>query len=181
MPSSRATIAAGTRPPRVTQTIAWNGPAPASRHASARASRWNWSHETGKAFCGCGCGCSSGCAIVLPNRKRAGGLLAHVEHEIEPCGEPVPSLRHSHHQLAAEQPVAAVHRLVRKVELSGEHASLRGLHLDVVVAGAGGGGGRRGGARGGAGPRGRGQRSPVTKAGNVVLPTVGGLPEDGGL
>src|SRR5262249_11667385 len=136
MPSSRATIAAGTSPPRVTQTIAWNGPAPASRPASARASRWDLCHETGKAFCGCGCGCSSGCAIVPPtDRLGRSGVLAHVEHEIEPCGEPVAGLRHSHHQLAAEQSVAAVHRLVRKVELSGEHASLRRLHLDVVVAG----------------------------------------------
>src|ERR1700758_5551290 len=133
MPSSRATIAAGTRPPRVPQTIAGTGPAPASRQARARASRWNWSHETGKAFCGCGCACSSGCAIVLPKRKRAGGLLAHVEHEIEPCGEPVAGLRHSHHQLAAEQTVAAVHRLVRGVELGGGHASLRRLHPYVVV------------------------------------------------
>ena len=47
---SRATIAAGTRPPRVMATMALNGPAEASRQASARASRWNWSHETGKAF-----------------------------------------------------------------------------------------------------------------------------------
>src|SRR5688572_12198597 len=50
--SSRATIAAGTSPPRVMQTTAWNGPDPDSRHASARASRWNWSHETGNAFSG---------------------------------------------------------------------------------------------------------------------------------
>src|SRR5215213_244640 len=42
---------AGTSPPRVMQTIASNGPAPARRQASARASRWNWSQETGKAFC----------------------------------------------------------------------------------------------------------------------------------
>ena len=48
--SSRATIAAGTRPPRVMATMALNGPAAASRQASARASRWNWSHETGKAL-----------------------------------------------------------------------------------------------------------------------------------
>ena len=48
--SSRAMIAAGTRPPRVTATIASNGPEPARRQASARASRWNWSQETGKAF-----------------------------------------------------------------------------------------------------------------------------------
>src|SRR5215210_4990640 len=51
VPSSRATIAAGTSPPRVMHTIASKGPAPASRQASARASRWNWSQETGKAFC----------------------------------------------------------------------------------------------------------------------------------
>src|SRR5271169_6240204 len=56
--SSRATIAAGTRPPRVMATIALNGPDEASRQANARASRWNWSHETGKAlsrgeFTGC--------------------------------------------------------------------------------------------------------------------------------
>src|ERR1700756_4629069 len=48
--SSRATIAAGTRPPRVMATIALNGPDEASRQAKARASRWNWSHETGKAL-----------------------------------------------------------------------------------------------------------------------------------
>src|SRR5947209_310560 len=52
MPSSRATIAAGTSPPRVIVTIASNGPAPLSRHASARESRWNWSHDTGKIFVG---------------------------------------------------------------------------------------------------------------------------------
>src|SRR3954467_10815655 len=51
MPGSRATMAAGTRPPLVTHTMASNGPAPASRQASARASRWNWSQDTGKAFC----------------------------------------------------------------------------------------------------------------------------------
>jgi hypothetical protein len=39
VPSSRATIAAGTSPPRVTVTIASNGPTPLSRQASARASR----------------------------------------------------------------------------------------------------------------------------------------------
>src|SRR5262249_57111805 len=124
MPGAGETSAAGTSPDRVPQTIAGSGPPPASRHASARASRWNWSHETGKAFCGCGCGCSSGCAIVFPDRK-GWGVLAHVEHKIEPRDEAVTSLGHSHHQLAAEQSVAAVHRLVRKIELGGEHALLR--------------------------------------------------------
>src|SRR5580704_1106814 len=76
MPSSRATIAAGTRPPRVMLTIASNGPAPLSRQASARESRWNWSHDTGKIFSGAGIGafdcCGSGIAIPslsLPLRK----------------------------------------------------------------------------------------------------------------
>src|SRR5262249_16829016 len=168
MPSSRATMAAGTRPPRVTHTIAWNGPAPASRQASARASRWNWSQETGKAFCGCGWDCGSGCAMNLPRglnsprvlvpRTRSShtfcgkhdcelrvqrgtriiellvsldsefrkpgcrtndanfgiGTLAQIEHEIEPRREAVPSLRHTHQQLAPEQAVAAVGRFVRE-------------------------------------------------------------------
>ena len=45
----RATMAAGTSPPRVMRTR-WpsNGPLSASRQASARASRWNWSQETGR-------------------------------------------------------------------------------------------------------------------------------------
>src|SRR5215475_16228867 len=49
-PSSRATIAAGTRPPRVMATTAWNGPTSLSRQVSARQSRWNWSQDTGNAF-----------------------------------------------------------------------------------------------------------------------------------
>ena len=52
--SSRATIAAGTSPPRVMQTSASNGPASCSRQASARKSRWNWSQDTGKIFSGRG-------------------------------------------------------------------------------------------------------------------------------
>src|SRR5215471_10063739 len=129
MPSSRATIAAGTRPPRVTQTIAWNGPAPASRHTSARASRWNWSHETGKAFCGC----CSGCAMTFGPPP-----LPHVEHEIEPRGKAVAGIGHAHHQLAAKEAVAAVRRLVREIELRGEQRPLRRLHLEMVVAGSAG-------------------------------------------
>jgi hypothetical protein len=52
--SSRATIAAGTSPPRVMATMASNGPASCSRQASARESRWNWSHDTGKILSGRG-------------------------------------------------------------------------------------------------------------------------------
>src|SRR5215469_13104301 len=48
MSSSRATIAAGTSPPRVTATMPANGPSPATRHASARQSRWISSQLTGK-------------------------------------------------------------------------------------------------------------------------------------
>src|SRR5205823_14890840 len=58
--------------------------------------------------------------------------------QIEPRGEAVAGLGHAHHQLAAEQAVAAVHRLVGKIELGGEHRPLRGLHLDVVVPRAAG-------------------------------------------
>jgi hypothetical protein len=39
-------IAAGAKPPREMQTMAWNGPKFSSRAASVRQSRWNWSHET---------------------------------------------------------------------------------------------------------------------------------------
>src|SRR3569623_856971 len=48
MLSSRATIAAGTRPPRVMATQASKGPSAVRRQASARLSRWNWSQLTGK-------------------------------------------------------------------------------------------------------------------------------------
>src|SRR5262245_32147801 len=41
-------MAAGTNPPRVMQTMASKGPLSARRQANARASRWNWSQETGK-------------------------------------------------------------------------------------------------------------------------------------
>src|SRR5262245_8313192 len=126
MPSSRATMAAGTRPPRVTHTIAWNGPAPASRQASARASRWHWSQEPGKAFCGCGWGwgCGSGCAMALLGGSKPAEVLAQIEHEIELRREAVPSLRHAHQQLAPKQAVAAVGRLVGEIELGGKDALL---------------------------------------------------------
>src|SRR6476620_11382377 len=40
-------MAAGTKPPLVMQTMAAKGPLSARRQASARASRWNWSQDTG--------------------------------------------------------------------------------------------------------------------------------------
>src|SRR5882672_9446549 len=46
--SSRATTAAGTRPPRVIATMPFHGPLLASRQASALALRCSSSHDTGK-------------------------------------------------------------------------------------------------------------------------------------
>src|SRR5262245_11487534 len=125
MPSSRATTAAATSPPRVTQTIASNGPAPLRRQASARESRWNWSHETGKNFSGrtC-CGCT-----VIPEFSSRG-----VEHEIALRREATLGLGDAHQQVLAKQAVGAVLGLARKVELGGEHAAARRLDLDVEVA-----------------------------------------------
>src|SRR3981081_1664376 len=73
-PSSRAPIPARTPPPRAIATIAWNGPAAASRQASARASRWNSSQETGKAFSGMFGAIlypRHGAAIVLPRPAKS--------------------------------------------------------------------------------------------------------------
>src|SRR5258708_29626705 len=63
-PSSRATIAAGTSPPRVIAITAWNGPTSFSRQVSARQSRWNWSHEPGNAFPARSCALSSGFSVI---------------------------------------------------------------------------------------------------------------------
>src|SRR5436305_6165074 len=64
-PSSRATIAAGTRPPRVIAITALNGPTSFSRQVSARQSLWNWSQETGKALPARSCALSSGCSAIF--------------------------------------------------------------------------------------------------------------------
>src|SRR5262245_21880880 len=134
MPSSRATIAAGTSPPRVMQTIAVNGPASASRHASARASRWNWSQETGNCFCGC-CTCNRGCA---PAGSPTPPCLAHVDDEVEARRHAGPRLRNAHQQLAMEEVVAGVGGLARKIELRGQEPLAGRLHLGVIVPGAAG-------------------------------------------
>src|SRR5436309_10042004 len=113
--SSRATIAAGTRPPRVMQTTAWNGPTSASRHASARASRWKASQETGKAFSSCGCGMEN---LSAPGAKQGSERLSHLgEHGLDRGlggGEPRRIAR-AHHDigvgpaLVVEERVAADH------------------------------------------------------------------------
>src|ERR1043166_398811 len=127
MSSSRATIAAATSPPRVIATIASNGPASARRQASARESRWNWSHETGKAF-------SAGCCTRCPLIRAP--VLAEVEDEIEPAEQAVVGLGKPHVELATIEPVGAVERLVGEIELRREHGPARRLHLHVDGAGA---------------------------------------------
>src|SRR5262249_2171797 len=57
-------MAAGTNPPRVMQTMASNGPLSARRQANARASRWNWSQETGKDLR------DVGWTMMVPNLER---------------------------------------------------------------------------------------------------------------
>src|ERR1700731_4113270 len=84
MPSSRATTAADTRPPRVTHTIASNGPVPLSRQASARESRWNWSHDTGKIFAGSRDGFASSSAMGSPSGLARGERGAHPrQHRLD--------------------------------------------------------------------------------------------------
>src|SRR5262249_61163237 len=66
---------------------------------------------------------------------------------------------------------------VRKIELSGEHALLRRLHLDVVVAGAAGKERGQDGAQAVAAV-GIGEQMPaIGKAGVVVLAALVGMPE----
>src|SRR5262245_23575904 len=63
--------------------------------------------------------------------------LPHIHDEIEPCRHAVAGVGGAHQELAAEQAVAPVRRLVGgKIELGGEHRPLRCLHLHVIMAGA---------------------------------------------
>src|SRR5215467_9526429 len=104
-------------------------------------------------------------------------FLAHVEHEIEPRGEAVPGLGHSHQELAAKEAIAPVHRLVRKIELGREQALLRRLHLDVVVAGAAGVERRQDGAEAVAALHIGEHVSAIAKAGIVVFAALVGVPQ----
>jgi hypothetical protein len=108
---------------------------------------------------------------------RTTGVLAHVEHEIEPRREVVASVGHSHHQLAAEQAVTPVRRLVRKIELRGEHALLWRLHLDVIVAGAAGVERRQDGPEAIAALGVGEQVSAIAESASVVLAALVGVPE----
>src|SRR5262245_7383774 len=60
--------------------------------------------------------------------------LPHVEHEVEASGETAAGLGDLHQKLTAEQAIAAVLGLARKVELRGEQSAPGRLYLDVVVA-----------------------------------------------
>src|SRR5215210_6696360 len=123
MLSSRDTTAAATRPPRVMQTMASNGPASFSRQASARESRWNWSHDTGKNFSGTAC---SGPLMATPSQQ--------IEHEIEARHERALGFGDAHQKLAAKQAIAAVVRLAGKVELRRQQPTAGRLDLDMDVA-----------------------------------------------
>ena len=109
-------MAAGTSPPRVMQTMASNGPLSASRQASARASRWNWSQETGKDLR------ELGWTMVHPNaRSRAAAALPHFGGQINPptaeradSADPIARLlpkshasRHSAQKALSEEAAAA--------------------------------------------------------------------------
>src|SRR5262252_3126748 len=93
------------------------------------------------------------------------------------AASPSPASAIRNHQFAAEQSIAAAHRLVRKVELSGEHASLRRLNLDVVVAGASGVERRQDRAQAVAAV-GVGKQMPaIAKADVVIVAALVGMPE----
>src|SRR5262249_60780433 len=69
-------------------------------------------------------------------RVVAGSVLTEVEDEIEPAKQAVVGLVEAHDQLAAEQAVAAVERLVGEIKLGREHRLAGRLHLHVDVPGA---------------------------------------------
>src|SRR3954469_25356075 len=82
----------------------------------------------------------SGVAFSAQSRPRfrRHSPSTEIKDEGELGGESVSGFGHAHHQLAPEQTITAVARLVRKVQLGGEHRLLRGLNLDVIVARAAG-------------------------------------------
>src|SRR5436190_22575965 len=71
-----------------------------------------------------------------------GGILVFGEsladHEVEPSGEPSGAVGCANQQLATKQAVGTVLRLTREIELGGQHATARRLHLDMDMAGAAG-------------------------------------------
>jgi hypothetical protein len=69
-------------------------------------------------------------------RLEAYPSLLHVEDKIEARCEAVWGFRYSHHQVAAEQAIALVGRLIGKIELRRKHRSFWSLHFDVIVTGA---------------------------------------------
>src|SRR4051794_17577104 len=109
-------MAAGTRPPRVTQTTASNGPEPASRQASARASRWNWSQETGKIFSGCSMTVPPDVTGMSGGRQRRLHLRQHRLDGGTGGGELLRVARPHHHigvgaEPLVEEGIAADHHL----------------------------------------------------------------------
>src|SRR5262249_42594950 len=103
--------------------------------------------------------------------------LAQVEDEIEARGQAVAGVGHAHHQLAAEQAVAGVGRLVGEIKLGGEHRPLRRLDLHVVVAGAPGIERRQDGAEAVAAGLVGEEVAAIAEAGIVVFAALVGVPE----
>src|SRR3546814_17477043 len=120
MPSSRATIAAGTRPPRGMATIASNGPRSASRQARARVSRWSSAQVTGKDRPTC---------ADTPDSARS----AHVDvHLVDPGragggGQPYTVARHAHVGEGAHHAVGAAPRRCRGTVAGGYRDDLAHL------------------------------------------------------
>src|SRR5262249_31093500 len=133
--SSRATTAAGTRPPRVTATIPFHGPLLASRQASALALRCSSSHDTGKVL-GLVAGVTGGGLLLARgwSRRCSPGDAARAMSAASDAG-----VGGGGDEAAADLPAAvglALHLVV------GEHAGAVGPdeedllhHADVVAAG----------------------------------------------
>src|SRR5947209_8301620 len=83
------------------QTIASNGPAPARRQASARASRWNWSQETGNAFCEPALACGEALTPASGKGALAFQLLEKAVDSLDGCGHGLRILA-AHHDRVLE-------------------------------------------------------------------------------
>src|SRR5262249_39086033 len=102
---------------------------------------------------------------------------ASRDDEVEASREILAVARHAHGELAAEESVAPLHRLVGEIKLRGEDARAGRLHLDVEVARAADVERRHDGAEAVA-PLGIGENvTAQAKSGVVVIAAVVGLPQ----
>src|SRR5437763_3681632 len=114
--------------------------------------------------------------MILPGGQSL-AALSNVENEIEPRSKPVARFRHAHQQLGAEQAIAAVHRLVWKIQLRREQRPLRRLHLHVVVARASRVERRQNGAKTVAPLAVREQMAAIAETAVVVFAALVGVPQ----